>query len=121
MNNSNKVKFNRFLYTNTLANFFDEKQESIAAGNAFISLFQSDFANPKNIFGNLPLVAFDATFLTECDDSIIFKIKYIELPPEYKKTLLKDSDSNYCKTVIKSYLSTKTGNISISLDKINSI
>lgn len=91
---TNKVKFNTYLKSNTLSAFFNyadgrvsrTEQGLYASGGQINDLFTP-------VVGNRPLVAFAGEYISDCDDSTIIEVEYFEFNEEFKKKL--DIDSPY--------------------------
>jgi len=91
---TNKVKFNTYLKSNTLSAFFNfadgrvsrTEQGLFASGGQINDLFVP-------IVGNKPLVAFAGEYIADCNDSTIIEVEYFEFNDEFTKKL--DIDTPY--------------------------
>ncbi|MCX7909249.1 MAG: T9SS type A sorting domain-containing protein [Ignavibacteria bacterium] len=78
-----KVKITDALYINTLAEFFDTKAVSINSKEGKITGY-AILMGMHPVYGNRPLIAFNGLWISECPDTAIFSVDFIEFTDEFK-------------------------------------
>lgn len=78
-----KVKITDALYLSTLSEFFDTKAVKINSIEGKVNGYAITMGM-QPIYGNRPLIAFNGYWLSQCPDTAIFSIDYIEFTDEFK-------------------------------------
>jgi hypothetical protein len=78
-----KVKFTDALYLNTLSEFFEMKSATFNAKEGKINGYAITLGM-EPVYGDRPLIAFNGIWKTDCPDSAVFRIDYIEFTDEFK-------------------------------------
>ncbi len=78
-----KVKITDALYLNTLSEFFDTKAVKINSIEGKVNGYAITMGM-QPIYGNRPLIAFNGYWLSQCPDTALFTIDYIEFTDEFK-------------------------------------
>jgi len=78
-----KVKFTDALYLNTLSEFFEMKSATFNAKEGKINGYAITLGM-EPVYGDRPLIAFNGFWKTDCPDSAVFRIDYIEFTDEFK-------------------------------------
>jgi hypothetical protein len=81
--NKEKVKITDALYLNTLSEFLDNKTASINSKEGKINGYAITMGM-EPVYGNRPLIAFNGQWISDCPDTAIFTIDYIEFTDEFK-------------------------------------
>lgn len=83
-----KIRFDNVIWQNTLSEFFDTKQSTIRPDEKAIygTAGHLDPSKPP-VSGNLALVALYGVMKTDCPDSSLLEISYLEFTEEFKKVV----------------------------------
>jgi hypothetical protein len=86
--NPDKVKFTDGIYINTLSEFFEMKDVSFGIEPGLMTGYAIQF-NPylPPVYGDKHLIGFLGTYLGDCPDTTIVKLKYLEFTDEYKNKI----------------------------------